>query len=156
MKQIHLAHAELLERFFYDPQTGVMSYRKNGKFVGAIDVRGYVRATVDGKQYKVHRLIYYYMTGEQPTMDIDHDNHVRHDNRWTNLKHCPHNVNARNLLRGKPSGLPQGVYKSKGKWGYQAVVQRGEKKTTLGSFKTPELASARYQAYWDEVNATCP
>ncbi|AUR93378.1 hypothetical protein NVP1187O_065 [Vibrio phage 1.187.O._10N.286.49.F1] len=50
----------------------------------------------DGKLHKVHRVIWKIMTGEDPTLPIDHVNSIPWDNRWCNLRQATNQENARN------------------------------------------------------------
>jgi hypothetical protein len=57
--------------------------------------------SIDGKQQRVHRLIWLYMTGEWPKDQIDHINNVKHDNRWKNLREADNQLNHYNLPKPK-------------------------------------------------------
>ena len=136
---------ELLE---YDPETGLFTrlttnHRwKKGVIVGSLDkskgsTAGYVRIFVDGKRYKAHRLAWLYMTGEWP-VNIDHKNHVRHDNKWCNLREVTHSDNTKNrtMNRNNTSGF-RGVHwhKLKEKWMVYINVSPTKRKN-LGYFES--------------------
>lgn len=81
--------AELLRSLLdYDPLTGLFTWRSNrsnvkaGTIAGCFDASGYWQITVLNRSRKAHRLAHLYMTGNWPTLHIDHINQVRHDNRW--------------------------------------------------------------------------
>jgi hypothetical protein len=136
----------LKELLNYDPESGLFTrltsnYRwKAGCVVGSFDrskssTAGYVKVFVDGKRYKAHRLAWLYMTGEWPE-DIDHTNHVRHDNRWCNLRSVDQSENTKNRTMNKnnTSGF-RGVhwYKPSGKWMAYINTSPGKRKN-LGYF----------------------
>lgn len=87
-----LTREHLLKVILYDPETGVMTRKisKRGLPVGVpIGQRcweGYLRAKVGRKSYLIHRLAWFYMTGEWPKGEIHHVNHNPSDNRWDNLR----------------------------------------------------------------------
>lgn len=97
---------ECHRRFSYDPDTGIVTYKvwSNGlpkdcigKPVGTPSKQsGYLDARVFGTKYRLHRLIWLMQTGEMPE-EIDHDNRIRHDNRWDNLKNGDHRSNMQNI-----------------------------------------------------------
>ena len=85
----------------YDPLTGVFTWKytinrnaKKGQIAGRKN-SGYIEISIDGVKYLAHRLAWYYMTGEWPDV-IDHDNRIKDDNRWVNLKNGSHASNSRN------------------------------------------------------------
>lgn len=66
---------------------------------------GYLRGSINSDMYYAHRVIYMMVTGSDP-LDIDHDNGVRHDNRWLNIfsKSRGDNLKNRELSRNNTSG----------------------------------------------------
>ncbi len=136
----------LKELLKYDPETGLFTklttnHRwKAGTVVGSRDnskgsTAGYVKIFVDGKRYKAHRLAWLYMTGEWPE-NTDHMNHVRHDNRWCNLREVTHADNTKNRTMNKnnTSGF-RGVswHKRKEKWVVYINIPPAKRKT-IGYF----------------------
>lgn len=85
---------KLREYLKYNPTTGNFVWLKkaanntklNQPIIGSITSSGYVKIRFLRKQYVAHRLAWLYMTGSWPKEEIDHINHVRWDNRWTNLR----------------------------------------------------------------------
>ena len=141
--------------FSYDEGTGVLTWRDAPGFLrgsmraGGRLKSGYrrIRADLDGSGrqcYKEHRVIYKWMTGEEPPM-IDHINGIRDDNRWENLRAADATLNRRNTKSRpkKDSDLPTGVIR-RGKRFYARHCGKA-----LGTYDTPEQA---HQAY---LEATC-
>ncbi|BCB62190.1 hypothetical protein HaloA020_28910 [Halomonas sp. A020] len=92
---------------------------------------GYKRRKIKiGSSYLMeHRLAWVYMTGEQPPVEIDHENRDATDNRWSNLKASDHLDNARNqsLSRNNKSGISGVSWKSDlGKWRARCMKNRQE------------------------------
>lgn len=91
----------LMHYLEYDPASGIFTRRidkgkwKKGEIAGGLDKKGYVCISIDGVKHKAHRLAFLYMTGSMPEM-VDHDNTVRSDNRWANLRACNAIQNAAN------------------------------------------------------------
>ena len=93
-------HAE----FKYNPVTGVVTRliksannkHKKGDVVGSLDKeKGYLYTQIGGKRIKLHRLIWFYMTGEWPEW-VDHKNRIKNDNRWCNLRNVNPAQSAQN------------------------------------------------------------
>lgn len=88
--------------FAYCPDTGRLTYRSGtpwhaiGQEAGAVYGDGYRMVSVNGRCYRVARLIWLYMTGEWPRRTIDHINRVRDDDRWENLRDVSQRENTLN------------------------------------------------------------
>lgn len=96
----------LKETLSYDPETGVFTYsidrppHMKGSVAGSKNINGYINIRIDGKDHKAHRLAFLWMTGKYPEFS-DHINHLRHDNRWLNLRDFTRSQNNRSALRRK-------------------------------------------------------
>ena len=120
-----LTQKELQRLLHYNPETGVFTWKiglgtvKSGSVAGGVDDKGYDRISIHGKAYKSHRLTWLYITGEFPADQIDHVNHIRNDNRFSNLRETSNAENHKNraILKNNSSGVT-GVswYKPTGKW----------------------------------------
>ena len=123
---IVISQEQLKGLLHYDPDTGVFTrlvstagHVKVGDVAGTHEKSGYIRISVKNKQYRAHRLAWFYMKGVWPKNQIDHDDHVRHNNRWNNLFEATNQDNSKNQTKRKTntSGIT-GVYWNKplGKW----------------------------------------
>lgn len=88
-----LTQARLKELLRYDPDTGVFTWRvartagiKAGDVAGALNNEGYRILTLGKRQYKAHRVAWFYVTGAWPPHVIDHINQNASDNRFCNLR----------------------------------------------------------------------
>jgi hypothetical protein len=149
-----LTQKRLKELFDYNLETGIFTrliYKhynaKAGDIAGSLDSRGYLCINVDGFQYKAHNLAWLYVTNEWPEY-IDHENHLKHDNRFYNLKSVTMQENQRNQLRNKDntSGV-NGVYWAKDINRWRARITVNQKTINLGCFTDiKEAAKARKEA----------
>lgn len=122
-----ISHSRLLRILEYDPETGVwiwlnpsaMNKKPIDRVAGTISVHGYRVITIDGIKYRSRRLAWFYMTGEWPIQEIDHDNRDKTDDRWNNLLDVSRSANAlnRDLQTNNASGV-RGVHwdTNRGKW----------------------------------------
>jgi hypothetical protein len=103
---------------------------------------GYIQTSLLGEPLLLHRVIWFYMTGEWPKGEIDHINGNTIDNRWENLRDVTHINNCRNqrIRKNNKSGVP-GVYwhKASSKWGVNIIDNNG-KQIDLGYFNNFEEA----------------
>ena len=94
IKTIPLPSKERLDELFeYDPTSGLVKrkIRVSNQPVGSIikskTMGGYYGVTVDFTKYRLHRLIWMMMTGEDPgEFIIDHEDRNRTNNKWSNLR----------------------------------------------------------------------
>ena len=143
---------ELKEVLEYNPDTGIFTWKKvNSNRIKVGDVAGYkhnkdgyISIGVNKKRYLAHRLAYLYMTGNFPENDTDHINHIKDDNRWTNLRPATHSQNMRNksMKKSNKSGY-KGVTYYRKKW--FAQIRHNGKTLYLGYYNTPIEASLAYK-----------
>jgi hypothetical protein len=150
-----ITQKRLKEVLEYDPITGIFRWRislNNRSIVGeeAGDVKadsGYRLIGIDRCRYRAHNLAWLWMKGRWPSRKMDHENTVRSDNRWTNLRLASDQQNSANSRRGKnnTSGY-KGVFwsKQRGKWG--AKINPDRKQVHLGFYADPRDAHAAYRA----------
>lgn len=136
----------------YDPNTGVVTWVvkrpptvKPGDIAGTINTSGYRIIGYQKRLILAHRLIFYIMTGGHPSVQIDHINGVRDDNRWENLRECSQHENSQNVgvSASNTSGYP-GVswHSTEKRWTAQIRFQGKGK--TIGRFHSKEDAYAAY------------
>lgn len=144
-----LTHERLLSLVSYNKETGYFSRLKGGKGIvrleniGRIRKDGYVEITLDYKPFLAHRLAVFFINGEWPEETVDHKNHIRHDNRWVNLRIATYTENNQNskLPSNNSTGF-KGVSKRNGY--FRATIRNKGKQEHIGVYKTPELAYIEY------------
>ena len=151
---MELTRARLRELFDYDPETGVVTRlvrtanrHKVGEAVGTKGSRGYLQATVFGKKYPLHRLVWFWVHGVWPPYDVDHRNRMRTDNRIKNLRCATRAENNHNAGRSRAnwSGYT-GVAWDSARCKWLAQISVAGKSIHLGRFDSALRASAAYQA----------
>ena len=154
----------LQECFDYNPNTGILTWkvrplshfksdrfmRKNntryaGKQAGNIFSQGYLRIKIACIDYQVHRIIYKLVTGLEPPNELDHENNIRTDNRWSNLRTATVNQNRHNIKTPKhnTTGL-KGAHVDVNTGGFASSIKINKVRKFLGYFKTAEEAHAAY------------
>lgn len=113
-----------------------------GKAKLGLTSKGYQAICINSVAYKVHRIAWLYMTGENPNQ-IDHINHNRADNRFCNLRNVNQRINSmnRSMCKRNKSGV-NGVnwYPNYGKWAARLGLNFGRK--FVGYFDDIESAKA--------------
>ena len=152
MTSSSLTQARLQELLFYNEHTGEFMWRvhagnrKKGDFAGSVNHRGYLDISVDGKNYRAHRLVWLYCHGRFPYGVIDHIDGNKLNNKLHNLRDV---TNAKNLrsYRRKNSNNTSGFAGVSKNWdGWKAEITFGLKKINLGTYDTKEEAAAAYTA----------
>jgi hypothetical protein len=102
----------LLEKFSYNPDTGIMIRNTTGKQVGTLRPDGRLCMAVNKRLYLFHRVAWKIVYGTDADNEIDHINCNPQDNRISNLRISDPVSNKRNLRRRKnnKSGY-NGIYK---------------------------------------------
>lgn len=136
-----LTQGKLKSLLNYSPETGLfhwLSEKQNsiqsGDLAGWQDEQGYWRITIDGHDYRAHRLAWLYMHGVMPDM-VDHKNRNRSDNRASNLRQCNASQNAMNrkTQANNKSGVP-GVIWNKREKKWKAFTKSNGKQISLGTY----------------------
>jgi len=133
----------------YDPSSGEFRRlrggggQRAGDIAGGIDLDGYRTVSVLGRRYRAARLAWLYVMGVWPAGDVDHENRVRHDDRWCNLRQATRAQNSANALAR--SGMKGACWVgAKGKW--KAQIRIAGKNTHIGYFPTQTDAHEAYKA----------
>lgn len=146
-KMTAVTQKSLLKVFDYDHATGVVTHKWDsisglrGESAGYKHNEGYLSISIGGKEYLLHRVIWFMVKGEWPTQ-VDHQDHDRTNNRWSNLRNVSSQVNQMNMKKRKnnSSGV-QGVrVLPSGKFCAHIMVNR--KQLSLGSYDDLEDAKA--------------
>jgi hypothetical protein len=156
MKKINRITAEEIKALFkYDPETGKFHWlvdrksfggkAKIGAEVGSLQQNGYLLTRIKGVPFLLHRLAYLYVTGIFPEETIDHINHIRSDNRWSNLRLVSEIDNGKNVtLRSNNKSGHVGVSwdKTRGMWLAGLGISNGGKRRfiSLGHYADKEDA----------------
>lgn len=114
---------------------------KVDKPVGSVASTGYKIFSLRGKQYQVHRVIYFMHTGENPER-VDHKDGDRANDLISNLRGCTQQQNCANRTVVINSTGLKGV--SKNGNGFMAQITVEYKKRYLGTRKTKEEAASLY------------
>ena len=150
----------------YDPATGLFHWKMridiedarirrtwNTRFAGKVagtvkksdnsDSLFYLQICINGKVYKAHRLAWLYVKGEWPEGSLDHRDGDGLNNRFKNIRPATASQNSANSAPTRGRTLPKGVHRKRGR--YFAIIGHNRKQRHLGTFDTPEEASAAYQ-----------
>lgn len=150
MTDLRKAAEMALEALGYDPETGYLFWKqsrgtkKAGSIAGYFDIHGYVCVKLHKKQYRAHRLAWFFHYGEMPVDDIDHIDGNKSNNKITNLRLATEQLNQWNHKKPRVTNNTgyRGVVKYRGK--YAASIKTNYKSKWLGVFDTPELANQAY------------
>ena len=147
----------LRARLDYDPETGVLTWKErpgkkcwNVKFVrtraGSKPVNASYRTIdIEGGTYLEHRVIWKWMTGQEPPVQIDHIDLAKDNNRWANLREADASTNQMNVPCRAASGL-KGAHWNRFRKHWQSSITVNGRTISLGKFDTAEDAHSAYVA----------
>lgn len=145
-----LTHQRIRDVLSYDEATGEFRWRLRassradaGALAGRVQRNGYRYIKVDGRDYRAHRLAWFYVHGVWPVQQVDHIDGDKLNNAISNLRDVSASENRLNIVRAnknnRGSGFP-GVYRNGRRW--QGLIGFRKKRIHVGMFETPEAASA--------------
>ena len=123
---------EYIKKYFsYDPNSGLINRADRKNSNGSLDKDGYLILKIKGSQFKAHRIAWYLYYDEMPSMEIDHINRNRTDNRICNLRLSDRKLNVNNIeYKPNPHTGVVGVYIDKFTKGLKKIyTTRLNKKT---------------------------
>jgi len=143
----------LQELFSFSVVTGELRWQKSynntytGRVAGKVLTNGYRYVTLEGKHLLAHRVVWKWVTGQDPlNHQIDHIDGDRTNNAWHNLRLATSANNCHN--RGRQSNNKSGFkgvsLHVQGRW--VARIRANGIDKHLGLYDTPEEAHAAYVA----------
>lgn len=148
--------SRLRELVEYVPETGVFLWRagrRKGRTAGTSRKNGYRLLQLDGVSYYQHRLAWFYVRGEWPINDVDHEDENKRNNAWNNLRLATKSQNQHNRStpRNNTSGIKGVSWDAKaGKW--CAQLSHNRVKHRLGVFTDKHEAALDVQALRDKLH----
>lgn len=151
-----LTQSRLIELLSYDPETGIFrwivsrSSRALAEDVaGSLSKEGYIRITIDSHRFMAHSLAWLYMTGEYIARGIDHQDTIRSNNKWDNLRKATrsqNNMNS-NVRSDNITGIKGCRFKASraSPKKYYATITLEGKQKYLGYFLTAQEAADAYR-----------
>ena len=148
-----LTRERLKELMYYDPETGVFTWKcspskkiRIGAVAGCVLPTGYMVIGIDREVFLSHRLAWLYVHSEFPseTLQIDHRDGVRSNNKLGNLRCVTPKVNKQNQRNARvdsSSGII-GIRPCGSRWEARIVICG--KRHYLGLFDTQEEAHSAY------------
>lgn len=101
-KEVELSLEELRSNLDYNQKTGIFTWLKSGRGIaGCLHSNGYIIIGLNYHQYAAHRLAWFYVYGEWPSL-LDHKNRKKHDNRLANLRIATKSQNHQNSKPKRP------------------------------------------------------
>lgn len=164
----------LKECFDYDQETGTLTWKErplyhftneskfkkwNALFIGksaGVSSNVYIDIKIQNKEsYLAHRIIWKWMTGEDPLEQIDHIDGNRFNNAWNNLREASHKQNQHNRSKNKNNKCGfKGVRYMPHLDKYSASITINRKWVHIGTYNTSEEAYENYckvaKAYQNE------
>lgn len=148
----HITAAQVRAVLDYDPETGVLRWRKGrggqaaGSEAGCVASNGYRYVYLFGRGYLAHRLAWLIVHGSWPDTRLDHRDRNTENNRIGNLRKATSSQNAMNSATPSTNTSGhRGVCRARGsKW--RAYVGKDGRQHGAGTHNTIEAAVAARDA----------
>ena len=145
-----ITQERLKELLRYEEATGVFTRKisRGGcpqNMVAGTLMRGYRSISLDGVRHKAHRLAWLYVYGAIPSMEIDHINRQKDDNRVANLRLVTRKQNVENSVQPLGSSGLRGASWCKRAKKWAAQIRTNRRNKFLGYFATKEEAHEAYK-----------
>jgi hypothetical protein len=169
-----LTFEEVAEQLEYKADSGELFWKKEarggfknsvvmhrpGEKAGCARPDGRIVVRINGNLYMRYRISWLLATGAWPVGEIDHINGDSADDRLSNLRDVPRQVNQQNIrsaLGTKKSTNMLGVYKNKPGRAkpWRAAISDQGKQVYLGAFDTEEEAHEAYLKAKRTLHAGC-
>ena len=153
-KEELITYPLLLWLFEYKKNEGLLVWKnhhvKNKSWLlntiaGTKTAKGYLQTRINGKNYLIHRLIYFIETKTWPKI-LDHIDGNKLNNNFTNLRSTTNRENLQNKKRHRNGSLP-GCWFDKTRNVWRSEIQVNGKKIYLGSFSNETEANNKYSEY---------
>lgn len=156
---MELCQADVLALFEVDAAAGTLRWRSGrfeGRLAGTVRTDGYVVIQINGRKHFAHRVIWLCQFGAWPSLNLDHRNGIRCDNRIANLRDISQKLNTQNRRPNRTlANRFMGVVKNSHGRPYGARIKVDGKTTYLGQFDTQEQAHAAYMKAKRALHAGC-
>lgn len=152
MRNPPITAEKLREITNYDADAGGLTWKVMlnargpvGATVGNLIPKGYRQTQMFGNKYYIHRLVWLYVTGSWPKMELDHIDGKRANNRFENPREATVSENQQNRKKAQANSIlgVLGVSRN-GRFGYRAIIKCGNVFRHIGTFRTSEAAHAAY------------
>jgi len=150
---------ELKEILTYDSESGVFSWNRtgtgrSGKIAGTSSGGGYQQITIKRRKYLSHRLAWFFVNNEWPTL-IDHIDGDGMNNKICNLRIVTHSQNTMNckINKNSRSGV-NGVSFCNKKKKWTTYIQSKGKTIHLGRFVEKDDAIKSRRAAENQIFGT--
>lgn len=161
-KETAEAAALLLAHFYFDADLGRLRWKKStsirmrvGDIAGHRRTNGYRAICILGRLYTEHRVVWLINYGDWPSLELDHINGIRDDNRLSNLRLATRFQNMQNQPAHRGGrALHVGVKHNRGR--YIVTIQKDNKRHYLGCYATPDEAAQAYIAAKLKFHEFCP
>lgn len=143
LSKLDVNQAMIKEYLDYNPETGHLIWIKqasrrvvlNTRAGSLIPKTGYRSINFLGRSFPEHHVVWCWVHGTWPKHQIDHINHVRDDNRISNLREVTHSENARNRLKRSNTKVGEaGIWFNKRTKKYVAEITMDKKRVFQKSF----------------------
>lgn len=163
--EMKITQKELKEIVSYDKETGLFVWlrptgrrAKAGQIAGAKNTLGYIQISINRMKYSAHRLAWLYVKGEFPSLDIDHIDEDKANNRISNLRCVTRSENMQNRKSANSNNASGflGVSFVPRLNKFSAEIWLNGIKSRLGHYLTPVEAHVAYLAAKKVRHIQCP